>query len=124
MVHIVWKFPEAEIGGSQSDTVSLLQQEMAKCAFDIQQIKVNLNKLSSLKTKEQLNKYNKHAEQLVKERFFVIFWHCQNFVWGLECIRRSIHRSEILNNQISFSDQIIEYKLVLVHHQKINIFML
>ena len=68
MVHIVWKFPEAEIGGSQSDTVSLLQQEMAKCVFDIQQIKVNLNKLSSLKTKEQLNKYNKHVEQLEKAR--------------------------------------------------------
>ena len=68
MVHVVWKFPEAEMEGSQPDTVSLLQQEIANCAFDIQQIKVNLNKLSSPKTKEQVNKHNKSVEQLEKAR--------------------------------------------------------
>ena len=68
MVHVVWKFPETEMEESQSDTVSLLQQEIANCAFDIQQIKVNLNKLSSSQTKEQLNKYNKCVEQLKKAR--------------------------------------------------------
>ena len=68
MVHVVRKFPEAEMEGSQPDTVSLLQQEIANCAFDIQQVKVNLNKLSSPKTKEQLNKYNKCVEQVEKAR--------------------------------------------------------
>ena len=67
-MHVVWKFPEAEMGGSQPDTVSLLQQEIGNCAFDIQQIKVNLNKLSSPKAKEQLNNYNKCVEQLDKAR--------------------------------------------------------
>ena len=67
-MHVVWKFPEAEMEGSQPDTVPLLKQEIANCAFDIQQIKVNLNKLSSPKTKEQLNKYNKCVEQLEKAR--------------------------------------------------------
>ena len=67
-MHVVWKFPEAKMEGSQPDTVSLLQQEIANCAFDIQQIKVNLSKLSSPKTKEQFNKYNKCVEQLEKTR--------------------------------------------------------
>ena len=67
-VHVVWKFPEAVIEGSQPDTVSLLQQEIANCAFNIQQIKLELNKLSSPKTKEQLNKYNLCVEKLEKAR--------------------------------------------------------
>ena len=54
--------------GSQPDTVSLLQQEIANCAFNIQQIKVELNRLSSPKTKEQSKKYNKCVEQLDKAR--------------------------------------------------------
>ena len=66
-VHVVWKFPEAVMEGSQPDTVSLLQQEIANCAFNIQQNKVELNRLSSPKTKEQLNKY-KCVEQLEKAR--------------------------------------------------------
>ena len=67
-MHVVWKFLEAVMEGSQPDTVSLLQQEIANCAFNIQQIKVELNRLSSPKTKEQLNKYNKCVEQLEKAR--------------------------------------------------------
>ena len=58
-VHVVWKFPEV-------DTVSLLKQEIANCGLIIQQIKVDLNRLSSPKTKEQLNKYNRCVEQLDK----------------------------------------------------------
>ena len=54
--------------GSQPDTVSLLQQKIANCAFNIQQSKVELNRLSSPKTKEQLNKYNKFVEQMEKAR--------------------------------------------------------
>ena len=54
--------------GSQPDTVSLLQQKIANCAFNIQQIKVELNRLSCPKTKEQLNKYSKCVEQLEKAR--------------------------------------------------------
>ena len=65
-MHVVWKFPEAVMEGSQLDTVSLLQQEIANCALNIQQFKVELNRLSSPKTKEQLNKYNKCVEQLEK----------------------------------------------------------
>ena len=68
IVHVVWKFPEAVMEGSQPDTVSLLQQEIANFAFNIQQIKVELNRLSSPKTKEQLNQYNKCVEQLEKAR--------------------------------------------------------
>ena len=67
-MHVVWKFPEAVMEGSQPDTVSLLQQEIANCAFNIQQIKVELNRLSCPKTKEQQNKYNKCVEQLEKAR--------------------------------------------------------
>ena len=67
-MHVAWKFPEPVMEGSQPDTVSLLQQEIANCAFNIQQIKVELNRLSSLKTKEQFNKYNKCVEQLDKAR--------------------------------------------------------
>ena len=67
-MHIVWKFLEAVMEGSQPDTVSLLQQEIANCAFHIQQIKVELNRLSSPKTKGQLNKYNRCVEQLEKAR--------------------------------------------------------
>ena len=67
-MHVVWKFPEeAVMEGSQPDTVSLLQQEIANCAFNIQQIKVSLKRLSSPKTKEQLNQYNKCVEQLEKQ---------------------------------------------------------
>ena len=54
--------------GSQPVTVSLLQQEIANCAFKIQQIKVELKTLSSPRTKEQFNKYNKCVEQLDKSR--------------------------------------------------------
>ena len=68
MVHVVWKFPEAVMEGSQPDTVSLLQQEIANCAFNIQQIKFKLNRLSSQKTKEQLNRYNFCVEKLKKAR--------------------------------------------------------
>ena len=50
-VHVVWKFPQAEMEGSQPDTVALLQQEIANLCFQIQQIKVDLNKLSCPKTK-------------------------------------------------------------------------
>ena len=60
--------PESEMEGSQPDTVSLLQQEIANYAFIIQQVRVNLNRLSSLKTKEQVNQYNKCVEQLEKAR--------------------------------------------------------
>ena len=67
-MHVVWKFPEAVMEESQPDTVSLLQQEIANCTFNIQQIKVELNRLSSPKTKEQLNKYNKCVKQLEKAR--------------------------------------------------------
>ena len=67
-MHVVWKFPEAVMEGSQPDTVSLLQQEIGNSAFNIQQIKVELNRLSSPKTKEQLNKYNKCVKQLIKAR--------------------------------------------------------
>ena len=67
-MHVVWKFPEAVMEGSQPDTVSLLQQEIANCAFNIQQIKLELNRLSSPKTKEQLNKYNLCVEKLEKAR--------------------------------------------------------
>ena len=49
--------------GSQPDTVSLLQQEIANCGFNIQQIKLEL---SSPKAKEQLNKYNLCVEKLEK----------------------------------------------------------
>ena len=66
-MHVVWKFPEVVMEGSQPDTVSLLQQEIANCAFNIQQIKVELNRLSCQKTKEQQNKYNKCVEQLEKQ---------------------------------------------------------
>ena len=68
IVHVVRKFPVAVMEGSQPDTVSLLQQEIANCAFNIQQIKLELNRLSSLKTKEQLNKYNLCVEKLEKAR--------------------------------------------------------
>ena len=54
--------------GSQPDTVSLLKQEIANCAFNIQHIKVEVNRLSCPKTKEQQNKYNKCVEQLEKAR--------------------------------------------------------
>ena len=67
-VHVVWKFPEPKMEGSQPDTVPLLQQEIANCAFNIQQIKVELNRLSSPKTKEQLNQYNLCVEKLKKAR--------------------------------------------------------
>ena len=66
--HVVWKFPEAVMEGSQPDCVSLLQQEIADCAFKIQDIKKELNRLSSPKTTEQLDKYNKCVEQLEKAR--------------------------------------------------------
>ena len=65
---VVWKFPEAVIKGSHPDTVSLLQQEIANCAFNIQQIKVELIRLSSPKTKEQLDKYNLFVDKLEKGR--------------------------------------------------------
>ena len=68
MVHVAWKFPETIMEGSQPDTVSLLQQEIANRAFNIQQIKLELNRLSSPKTKEQLNKYNLCVEKLEKAR--------------------------------------------------------
>ena len=67
-MHIVWKFPEPAMEENQPDTVSLLQQEIANCAFKIQDIKKELNKLSSPKSKEQLNKYNLCVEQLEKAR--------------------------------------------------------
>ena len=67
-MHVVMKFPEAVMEGIQPDNVSLLQQEIGNSAFNIQQIKVELNRLSSPKTKEQLNKYNKCVEQLGKAR--------------------------------------------------------
>ena len=54
--------------GSQPDTVSLLQLEIANCAFNIQQIQMELNRLSSPKTKEQLNKYNLCVDKLEKAR--------------------------------------------------------
>ena len=54
--------------GNRPDTVSLLKQEIANCGLIIQQIKVNLNKLSSPKTKEQLNQYNYCVEQLDKAK--------------------------------------------------------
>ena len=54
--------------GCQPDTVSLLQQEIDNCAFNIQQTNVKLNRLSSAKTKDQSNKYNKCVEQLEKAR--------------------------------------------------------
>ena len=57
-VHVVLKFPQAEMEGSQPYTVSLLQQENADLCLEIQQIKVDLNKLSCPKTKHQLEKYN------------------------------------------------------------------
>ena len=53
---------------SSPDSVSLLQQEIANLAFKIQEIKLELNKLSSPKTKEQLDKYNNCVEQLDKAR--------------------------------------------------------
>ena len=61
---LVWKFPEAVMEGSMPDSVSLLQQEIANCALKIQEIKVKLNRLSYLKTKEQLEQYNKCVEEL------------------------------------------------------------
>ena len=61
---LVWKFPEAVMEGSMPDSVSLLQQEIANCALKIQEIKVKLNRLSSPKTKEQLEQYNKCVEEL------------------------------------------------------------
>ena len=67
-VHVMWKFPEAVMEGSRPDTVSLLKQEIANCGLIIQQIKVDLNRLSSPKTKEQLNKYNRCVEQLDKAK--------------------------------------------------------
>ena len=67
-VHVVWKFPGAVMEGSRPDTVSLLKQEIANCGLIIQQIKVDLNRLSPPKTKEQLNKYNRYVEQLDKAR--------------------------------------------------------
>ena len=67
-VHVVWKFPQAEMEGSQPDTVSLLQQEIADLCLQIQQIKVDLNKLSCPKTKDQLQKYNLSVEQMDKVR--------------------------------------------------------
>ena len=54
--------------GSQPDCISLLQQEIANCAFKIQDIKKELNRLSSPKTKEQLDKCNNCVEQLKKAR--------------------------------------------------------
>ena len=45
--------------GSQPDTVSLLQQEIANCAFNIQKIMLELNRLSFPKTKEQLEQLEK-----------------------------------------------------------------
>ena len=54
--------------GNRPDTVSLLKQEIANCGLIIQQIKVDLNKLSSPKTKEQLNQYNYCVKQLDKAR--------------------------------------------------------
>ena len=62
------EFQEAVMEGNQPDAVSLLQQEIANCAFNIQQIKMELNRLSSPKTKEQINKYNLCVEQLEKAR--------------------------------------------------------
>ena len=67
-MHVVWKFPEPVMEGSQPDTVSLLQQGIANCAFKIQDIKKELNKLCFPKSKEQLNKYNLCVEQLEKAR--------------------------------------------------------
>ena len=67
-VHVNWKFPEAVMEGSRPDTVSLLNQKIANCGLIIQIIQVDLNRLSSSKTKEQLNKYNRCAEQLDKAR--------------------------------------------------------
>ena len=63
-VHVMYKFPEAVIEGSRPNTVSLLKHEIAHCGLIIQQIKVDLNRLSSAKSKEQLNKYNRCVEQL------------------------------------------------------------
>ena len=57
IAHPVWKFPEAVMEGSQPDCVSLVQQEIANCAFKIQD-KKELNRLSSPKTKEQLDRYS------------------------------------------------------------------
>ena len=67
-VHVVLKFPQAEMEGSQTYTVSLLQQEIADLCLQIQQIKVNFNKLSCPKTKDWLEKYNLCVEQLDKVR--------------------------------------------------------
>ena len=67
-MYVVWKFPEPEMKGSQPDTVSLLQQEIANCAFNIQQIKLELNRLSCPKAKEQLNRYNLCVGKLEKAR--------------------------------------------------------
>ena len=65
LVHVVLKFPEAEIEGIQLDTVSL---EIAHLSFKIQQTKVEINKDVLGKTKEQLDYYNKCVEQLDKAR--------------------------------------------------------
>ena len=67
-MQVVWKFPEPVMEGSQADTVSLLQQEIANCAYNIQQTKVELNRLSCPKIKEELNKYNLCVEKLEKAR--------------------------------------------------------
>ena len=68
IAHVVWKFPEAVMEESQPDCVSLLQQEIANCAFKTQDIKKELNRLSSPKTKEQLDRYNKCVEEMEKAR--------------------------------------------------------
>ena len=62
------EIPKAEMEGSQPDTVSLLQQEIADLCLQIQQIKMDLNKFSCPKTKDQLQKYNLCVEQLDKVR--------------------------------------------------------
>ena len=68
IAHVVWKFPEAVMKESQPDCVSLLQQEIANCAFKIQDIKKKLNRLSSSKTKEKLDRYNQCLEEIEKAR--------------------------------------------------------
>ena len=62
------EIPRTKNGGKPARHCILLQQEIANCAFNIQQIRVGLNRLSSPKTKEQLNQYNLCVEKLEKAR--------------------------------------------------------
>ena len=64
IAHVGMEIPRSSNEGSMPDSVSLLQQEIANCALEIQEIKVKLNRLSSPKTKEQFEQYNKCVQEL------------------------------------------------------------